>query len=455
VSQRALPLSPVTVIAAAFASSVLTGTAMARGVRPGIALAVGLCYVPLVLVNLPLGMVVWIPSVFLNAVSALDIGPNVAGILVLLGWVGVLATPGSRLPELVERLRGPLIAVGALVLWVLLSMAWAEESPSDIASVTAWGVAGAIFLVGATALATPRYLRLAAGAFVLGAVVSVAIGLAGSGLPPAASTGMDGVQQGRVVGGSGDPNVLAAGIVPAIALAAGLAAGARRALIRMIALLAIGILSIGLAATESRGGLVAAVVALVAALVVARRQRIWILASMLLVGSLLVGWFSVDPDGWSRVTDLSEKGSGRSELWTVAWQMWQDHPVAGVGLEGFLHNGGDYVRTLGALEFADFIVEKPKLVHNTYLQLLAETGIVGLALYLTVIAVSVGCAWRATVRFERAGNAAMVSLGRAVLVAVLAVLATSFFISAGADRRAWILFAFGPALLGASERASG
>ena len=426
---------------------------MAHGVRPGIALAIGLCYVPLVLVNLPLGMVVWIPSVFLRAVPALDVGPNVAGMLVLLGWVGALAAPGSRLPALLERLRGPLIAAGGLVLWILLSLSWADQSPTDTESVTAWVVAGAIFVVGATALARRRYLRLAAGAFVVGAVMSVAIGLATSELAPAATTGMGGMEQNRAVGGSGDPNVLAAGIVPAMALAAGLAAGARGAPVRLVALLSIGVLALGLAAAESRGGLVAAVVAVMAALVVARRQRIFIVAGVLLVAALLAGWFSIDPEGWSRVTDLSDKGSGRSELWTVAWQMWQDYPVAGVGFEGFVHNGGDYVRELGPLEFADFLVEKPKVVHNTYLQLLVETGIVGLLLYVIVIAMSVGCAWRGTVRFERAGDAAMAALGRAVVVAVLSILAASFFISGGADRRAWILFAFGPALLAASERA--
>jgi O-antigen ligase len=136
--------------------------------------------------------------------------------------------------------------------------------------------------------------------------------------------------------------------------------------------------------------------------------------------------------------------------------MWQDHPIVGVGLGGFIDNASDYVRAVGPLQFANFIAEQPHVVHNSYLEMLAETGIVGLGLYLAVVAACLRCAWRAAKRFEQAGDAAMAVLSRAVIVSVLSMLTAAFFISGETDRRAWVLLAFGPALLAAtrSEAAS-
>ena len=43
----------------------------------------------------------------------------------------------------------------------------------------------------------------------------------------------------------------------------------------------------------------------------------------------------------------------------------------------------------------DFIVDTPKVAHNTYLQILAELGIVGFALFLTILVFSLVCAFKA------------------------------------------------------------
>jgi len=70
--------------------------------------------------------------------------------------------------------------------------------------------------------------------------------------------------EGRLQGGGGDPNFLAAGLIPAVGLAGALMAGDRRVLVRGGLLAAIAILTVGFAATQSRGGLVAAAMTLVA-----------------------------------------------------------------------------------------------------------------------------------------------------------------------------------------------
>lgn len=442
-----LPLHPSIIVALALSSSLLVGAVMVQSTRLGIAACVGLCYVPLALLNLPLAIVLWLPLVSLTAVAALDVGPNVAAILISFGWLGAFATRYSQIPALVAEHGRLLVAVGAMTLWMLASVAWAIRAPLGSDVFFGWLVAGLMVLVISTTLTDRRYLRLGAAAFILGMVVSVAIGLVGGAVQVAP------FEPGppRIVGGSGDPNFLAAGIVPAIVLTIGLSAGRRGIERRVVALAVTAMLTYGLVATQSRAGIIAAAVALVAALVVAKRQRARVLALVLSIVGVVVGFFSVDPQAWQRLSDFSDS-SGRDELWNVAWRMWQDHPVVGVGMEGFVDNAASYVREVGPLKFAAYVTEEPKVVHNTYLELLAEAGIVGLVLYVAVVGTCLASAWKAAGYFARAGDIPMVTLSRCLVVSVLAMLTAAFFVSAGTDRRLWVLLAMGPALLAAARR---
>jgi O-antigen ligase len=444
-----LPVRPAVVAAAALAASMVVGATMAQSPRLGVAATMALCYVPLVLLNLRVGIVLWLPLVFLPAVTALGAGPNAAGILILLAWLGAFATRDSSVPRLVAEHGRLLVGLAVLILWMTLSMAWAVRSPLGTDAFFGWLIAGAIVVVASTVLVDGRYLRLAAAAFVAGAVISVAVGLVGGAVQTPTNAAQEVAP--RIVGGSGDPNFLAAGIVPAIALAFGLGAGSRRVAVRLAVLPAMAFLMAGLVATQSRGGLVAAVVAAAAALVLAPRGRSWVLTGLLwIVGAAIVSYL-VDPVAWQRLADFNES-SGRSELWSVAWRIWEDHPVAGVGMHAFMDNASSYVRELGPLEYAKYIVEQPQVVHNTYLELLAEAGIVGFALYTGVVAACVRCAWRAAGRFDRMGDLAMATLSRAVIVGVVAMLTAAFFISSETDQRLWVLLAMGPALLAAAKR---
>ena len=131
-----------------------------------------------------------------------------------------------------------------------------------------------IFGVVATTITTRKQVLLVMLGFVCGAVLSVVIGLVVNGLSGVSSAYETATQtEGRLSGGSGDPNYLAAGVVPAIVLAAGLFQQLKGALSRLGLGVALVILVTGLAATQSRGGLLAAIGALVASLVIMRGRR--------------------------------------------------------------------------------------------------------------------------------------------------------------------------------------
>jgi O-antigen ligase len=97
------------------------------------------------------------------------------------------------------------------------------------------------------------------------------------------------------------------------------------------------------------------------------------------------------------------------------------------------------------------IVDRPSFAHNTYLQLFAEEGIVGLALFLALVGASLRSAYSAANRFERRGQRDLSTLARAVLVATISMLAAGMFLSAALDQRLWLLLALGPALLTLAE----
>jgi O-antigen ligase len=91
-------------------------------------------------------------------------------------------------------------------------------------------------------------------------------------------------------------------------------------------------------------------------------------------------------------------------------------------------------------------VEDPKLVHNTYLQLLAETGVIGLGLFLALIGMCFVAALRAARAFQRAGSLALAALAQSVVIAQVGFLVSMFFLSIGTDLRLWLLLGLGPAL---------
>ncbi|MGP4062876.1 O-antigen ligase family protein [Halobacillus sp. H74] len=71
----------------------------------------------------------------------------------------------------------------------------------------------------------------------------------------------------------------------------------------------------------------------------------------------------------SRFQDFSDDGgSGRFELWGRAWDLFSTNPLVGIGANNF----ADY----NAFEYGENLV-----VHNTFLEVLVESGIIGLFAY--------------------------------------------------------------------------
>jgi O-antigen ligase len=443
-----IELGPGAGLALAIAAPVLAaviGVALAIDLRIGIALLFAALFTPVIALNLPLAVGLWFPLVFLEGVPALNLAGKAGGLLITVAW---LATARSWLPSrqhAPQAIRKILLALAALILWLTVSLVWAADAGTVLADLWHWYAVALLMLVVATTIRTSATVRLMLWAFAVGASFAVAEGLVSGGL----STSSDAMAASgeRLGGAQGDPNFLAAGIVPAMALALALMVTGRNTLERFLLGGLVGVLGVGLLASESRGGLLAAMAALIAAFFFFRHRRTAIAAfSLVLVGMVAV-WSSVSPAAWQRATDFAGGGSGRTELWTVAWRIALDNPVLGVGLNNYTTVSPEYVREPGVLTRTDLIVEKSEVVHSVYLQLAAEVGIVGLGLFALVVFLCLRGAWRAAAVFERQGDDELAVLSRGVLVAGIGLLAASVFISNGVDQRLWVLFGLAVSLL--------
>lgn len=102
----------------------------------------------------------------------------------------------------------------------------------------------------------------------------------------------------------------------------------------------------------------------------------------------------------------------RLALWRAAWQVVQQAPLLGVG-------PGQYARTQPAAQ----IGATPRNAHSNYFAMLAETGVVGLALYLAVFGSTL---WSA-LQLARETTGWRPVLARALLIALVAYLVQGLF----------------------------
>jgi O-antigen ligase len=432
-------------------AGLLGGILVASRGAPGMAFILGLIYIPIAVARLPLALALWVPLVVLSRIPGVGLGATMAMVVLVMGWLGMLANAG---PARALYLKGRATAIGlalAIFIWVTLSLLWAVDAGLAGAALFNWASAVITLVLVATAIVKFEDAQLLAAAFVGAMLVSVAIGLidptatAQSAIALASES-----ENGRFSGASGDPNYLAAGIVPALALIAGLLRRGqplRNAVLAGSAL----ILVFSLAATQSRGGLLAAAIAMVAAFVLFRGRRPYIVIGALTVVAAAAMWFSMNPEGLQRVTQSDKGGTGRTELWGIGVKMAQDHPITGVGIENFVRHSRSYVRQPGSLEFVAF-TEQPYVPHNVYIGLAAELGFVGLGLYLALLAACIAAANRAARGFERLGDRYAAALGQATAVAIVGSAVASFFISNPTDGRTWILLGLGPALMAMARR---
>jgi O-antigen ligase len=437
---------------------ILVGLAVVMGVVAGIspkyaiAGAFGLAFVALVLVDLTLGLCMF---TFLSFLELLLVSEDrsfsflkVAGFLLLLSWVATISTSQDKDKSFIAAHPQFTFVLIAFLAWATLSSYWAEVPGRAYDTSWRYFQNMILFLIVYTAVRQREHVKWLGWAWLAGATFATVPALLS---PPT----QDADLTTRISGTIGDPNELAALLVAGTAFAVALTVVSRgNPLARVAAFGAVFLFLFGIFYTVSRGGLIALAVAIVAACLMSGRYRIQATIVGVMTALFVIFYFSsiAGVDARDRITTV-QGGSGRSDIWRVGWRMVEDKPVIGVGSGNFPISSIHYLLVKpGAIERDEFILDHPKVAHNSYLQILAELGIVGLALFLSIIGFAIWCALKAAQWFGRAGDTQMEIVARAMVVALVGILAADFFITEQYGKQLWLLLGLGPALLGVARR---
>ena len=166
-----LSLSPNAITAIVFAACVGVGSLMAINPTLAVGALVALCYAPLVLLNLPLGIALWIPTTFLTGVPGIDSASHAAGLLIAFAWFGTLRNRARERQVAIPRKL--LLVVALLVVWFALSMIWAEKPGSSFTALQPWAACALMFVVLMTLDLTRAQIRMLILAFIIGVTFSV------------------------------------------------------------------------------------------------------------------------------------------------------------------------------------------------------------------------------------------------------------------------------------------
>lgn len=293
---------------------------------------------------------------------------------------------GARIAEILggDRLFRLMLAYFA---WAVITAPFALW-PGHAAS--AYGIfIPTLMMVGAFAFCAPTLLnleRIQAG--LVGAATVLALQLLAHGR-------MSGDRLTSI--GAFDSNDIAALLAFVFPLALGLAVRSR-GLMRVIGIAALPVSLATIAATASRGGVVALAVACLVYTIGLRGMKRTVFIVALIVGAGGV-WVSAPPLFRERMLTLASleedynmsETSGRMAIWSRGLrQVWAD-PVMGVGFDNFPFADGRGLAETGQ-------TGKWSAAHNAYVQVFVDLGIVGGTIYMMML---VGALRRAARQWTR------------------------------------------------------
>lgn len=373
---------------------------------------------------------VLVAGVFLEglAYGPLSVGRAIAAGAVL--FMGLRWLSGSWAPPPARAIAW--VPTASLFLWSLASGLWAEQFGPWAFFMGQLGLAGVYFAAFAWLTASLRDIERLLTLY--------------SGLAIAA--GVYGISQyvflgDRATGLQGDWNIYSLTETMAIPAVWVLSQGGGRA---RLWLLGLPVLLGAVLASGSRGGLVAVVGVLFGMLVMHERRATGPrLVPRLVTGvSLLVlaGLAIVSNERLNPAYILADRGSGRFDIWYVALKTAVDHPLLGVGGGGFAPISLDLLRYEPGVELikSHLLYTSGVQVHNQYLGMWVELGLVGLALFLTVLITSFIMIWRSC---RALGDPPVFD---ALIPMLLGFMVGVLFLSIPNNKVLWILVGFSVAL---------
>ncbi|HVP06615.1 MAG TPA: O-antigen ligase family protein [Candidatus Acidoferrum sp.] len=234
----------------------------------------------------------------------------------------------------------------------------------------------------------------------------------------------------------GDENDFALALVTWVPFAFFLFVTFRSAIRKGISLLLLGAFTWGIVSSQSRGGWVAIVVAMLFCIVNSKRKLLALgLTTLAVIGFLMVA----PPQYYAKLktTTQVEEGTAdeRIRSWKAGFAMFLDHPVTGVGGG----NSGIYLPQYitGVADPARFW---GRALHGTLPQVLAENGTIGFLCYAGIVVIAVRQLLRIRRTAGKSSEPVKVSyIANSLLGGILAYFVGATFISTAYYPELWLL----------------
>jgi O-antigen ligase len=383
------------------------------------------------------GLTAFVVLTFVSQISGIGATVSVAkgaGAALVLAWL--YRGFSERRFVTHPAVRAFAFAALAFIAWSVLSALWASDRVEALSDTARLAQGPLLVVVVSSFVRTRRAFMTICIAFIAGAAVSALAGMGGL-------TQSDQTEQGtRLTGGIGDPNFLAAILVPAIVMSLFMTLTAETQRVRLLAGFCGLAATAGVFLTQSRGGVIALGVAVIGALVVAGPLRRHVLVAFALVGAFACFYLILiaPPQSFSRITAFTAGGgAGRADIWTVAAHAFKRHPVAGIGAGNFTIVEQQYAVDVNQnLPQAFDVIQLHEPVHNTYLQVATELGVIGLISFLLMLWIPLRACWRAASRVE---TAEVWAIGRGLVVGSLGMLVAFVFLTAQYEKQLWLVIA--------------
>ncbi|HEX5832186.1 MAG TPA: O-antigen ligase family protein [Gemmatimonadaceae bacterium] len=305
------------------------------------------------------------------------------------GLESLLVASAGLFLERDARIRVPpfLVLLGVWIVWGALGLAFSPYQPEVTKQLDVLWRIWVITLLALAALSTPARLRFFLffflGAFAIYPARGTLLNYAG-----------DITHNGRVAWNYAfsNPNDLAGMTLLLIGLCGAFYIREPKGWPKLAALAGLIILPGMVLITQSRGAFLA-LACMGLLLLAGQRRRV---RTLLIVGAIgAVAALSAPKELWTRIEGLrgvtntasldkvDEEGSAeqRFEIWRVSWAIAADHPITGVGVGAYPAAHEAYMRG-GAFKST---ARGRRDTHSTYFNVLAETGIVGLLLFLGTV----------------------------------------------------------------------
>lgn len=293
--------------------------------------------------------------------------------------VGVVAVAFTLLAVAATGRVRPLSVIQVLMLsflcWAALTAAWTIDPVNTELRVVTYIQLFVMVCVMWQLTSTPQLQKSLIKAFVLGAAVPAAGAIWGR------LTGLAVKDAGRYAAANMAVNELGHIFAVALAMACYLAATERKAVWFWFYAALMGAFQVGVLLTASRGATVCSVVAWMLLPLVFHRLKTYQKGAAVIVGvALVLAVLAVVPAAtWQRLGETSreiESGdfSRRGHIWRAGWQVFQQHPIVGVGAGSFQASVESQLQT-----------RRTRSPHNSFLAVGVELGLIGLALFLGVL----------------------------------------------------------------------